>query len=117
MLSCVIIIYLNKRELSYMWSERLLVSVGGMFVCDSHEGRVRFDAGSASLGSGERVSCGRGNDVRAFPRGLSEFLCAVRLKELLRKLPTTYTLDSSLIPRPLLRFNITRIENMGVVWG
>ena len=53
---CYLFIYFffeNRRELSYMWSERLLVSVGGMFVCDSHEGRVRFDAGSASLGSGE----------------------------------------------------------------
>ena len=28
----------NKRELSYMWGERLLVSVGGLCVCDSHEG-------------------------------------------------------------------------------
>ena len=37
-------------ELSYMWSERLLVSVGGMFVCDSHEG---IDADLAPMG--ERV--------------------------------------------------------------
>ena len=29
-----------------MWSERVLVSVSGVFVCDSHEGRVRFDADS-----------------------------------------------------------------------
>ena len=36
----------NRRELSYMWSERLLVSVSGVFVCDSHESRVRFDADS-----------------------------------------------------------------------
>ena len=27
-----------------MWSERLLVSVSSVFVCDSHEGTVRFDA-------------------------------------------------------------------------
>ena len=39
----------NKRELSYMWSERRLVSVGDLCVCDSHEGRVRFEADSASL--------------------------------------------------------------------
>ena len=51
MLSCVIIIFFeNKRELSYMWGEWLLVSVGGLCVCDSHEGRVRFEADSASLG-------------------------------------------------------------------
>ena len=44
------IFFENKRELSYiMWSERLLVSVGGLCVCDSHEGRVRFEADSASL--------------------------------------------------------------------
>ena len=35
----------NKRELSYMWSERLLVSVAGLCAC-----RVRFKADSASLG-------------------------------------------------------------------
>ena len=45
MLSCV-----NKRELSYMWGEWLLVSVGGLCVCNSHDGRVRFEADSASLG-------------------------------------------------------------------
>ena len=52
MLSCVIylFIFFNKRELSYMWGERLLVSVGGLCVCDSHEGRVRFKADLASLG-------------------------------------------------------------------
>ena len=46
---CYLFIYL-KRELSYMWGERLLVSVGGLCVCDSHESRVRFKADSASLG-------------------------------------------------------------------
>ena len=45
MLSCVIF-FENRRVWSYMWSERLLVSVSSVFVCDSHEGRVKFDADS-----------------------------------------------------------------------
>ena len=37
-----------------MWSERLVMSVGGgLCVCDSDEGRVRFEADLALLG--ERV--------------------------------------------------------------
>ena len=30
--------------MSYIWSEQLLVSVGSLCVCDSHEGGVRFVA-------------------------------------------------------------------------
>ena len=40
----------NRRELSYLWSEWMLVSVCGLCVCDSHEGGARFEADSASLG-------------------------------------------------------------------
>ena len=50
MLSCVIFFFENKRELNYMWNEQLLMSVGGLCVCDSHEGRARFEADSALLG-------------------------------------------------------------------
>ena len=50
MLSCVIV-YLFTRELSYKWSERLLVSVGSLCVCDSREGKVKFEADLASFES------------------------------------------------------------------
>ena len=32
-----------------MWGEQLLMSVGGLCVCDSHEDRVRFKADSACM--------------------------------------------------------------------
>ena len=54
MLSCVIF-FENRRELSYMWSEWVLVSVSGVFVCESHEGRVRFDADSQHRGHSDDV--------------------------------------------------------------
>ena len=47
MLSCVIYYLKIRRELSYIWSEWLLVNVGRPCVCDRHEDRVRFEADSA----------------------------------------------------------------------
>ena len=79
MLSCVIFyFFLNRRELSYMWSERVLVSVSGVFVCDSHEDRVRFDADSRHRDDNVGTAMTSGH----FPRELPEFWCAVRLKEI-----------------------------------
>ena len=49
--------------MSYMWSERLLASVSGAFVCDSHEGRVIF---GADLDIAGRAMIMIMNDVRAF---------------------------------------------------
>ena len=40
MLSCLFVFFLNRRELSYLWSELLLVSVGGFCVYDSQEASV-----------------------------------------------------------------------------
>ena len=56
-----------------MWS--------GFYVCDSHEGRVRFEA-DLGPSSQERVQYWRGNDVRAFSSWTIGIWCAVGLKEL-----------------------------------
>ena len=61
-----------------MWSDRLLEDVSGVFVCDSHEVIVRFDADSRHLDNNVGMAMMSGY----FPCELSEFWCAVRLKEL-----------------------------------
>ena len=57
----------------------MLVTVSGVFVCDCHEGRVRFDADSRHRDDNVGTAMTSGH----FPRELSEFWCAVRLKELM----------------------------------
>ena len=77
MLSCVIS-FENRREFSYMWRERVLVSVSGVFVYDSHESRVRFDADSRHHDDNMGMAIMYGH----FPCELSEIWCTVRLKEI-----------------------------------
>ena len=56
----------------------MLVSVSSVFVCDSHEGRVRFNADSRHRNNNVGTAMTSGH----FPCELSEFCCTVRLKEL-----------------------------------
>ena len=56
------------RESTYIWGERLLLSVGAPCVWDSHEGRVRFEADSAIA-----VRVSNMGVATQFPRDLSRF--------------------------------------------